>query len=1138
MQSFTFLHKYKKYELVRYLAGLFLCEQNSSHIIQLSNLVYHTLADDGGNTPVIPELLAKDISGNYPFEPMEDTQNFMYVDAVHTEKGTFRVFPGNFAYVQYDLTRLFMIAMSKKINEDLFGEVYALLELSDEIAERCGFGRYERGESNYEELYLADDQEAAAKSQMITFTKSEIEAVYSKYGLGWGEAQLNVYKEDREKIEAYYTTMSCYSPIETTPFYQLGSGDYVVIEPSSLMTSAYLRCLAIMRSLLHEQDLQDAFREIIKSEFHRSIKYADNMCVGAEIFNEVDCLIYHFDANKVARICFTAYRGYEKGIKKCDEYVAKEWPGKEVMKIHIISSLDFENCGAFPFDEMTVTVDDIKVILANEHGMLTGLYDYYTGRNSMKGVAICCGDADMYGYYCFNKKTFYQDRQVSMLSLASDFFFDLKCNHLQNRDQHLIDYAGQKMMVRHLDELPLKFPIFEPDTESQVPVLIGEYRQASIVCCFAPNNKDEYNALREISKALLVRLFVYEHRHQEALLVEGNYRMEVCFVDGTTVLFKPGPQDFLFTISKKFFEKDYQGKTDEQALFDFFLEKLNHYGYLSPLDYRAKSQLIFDECDGQLLLTDKNGLPYWQIHDKYDTSYRVNEHKCDEVLEDLARHLNRKGKRVVLSLEESKKLAFQIVEFLWSEIDKILSANASREFVLHLLELHHATLFWLATTQIRFEKVNALMEYVGTTFEGQKELLFGYSETNNLTQAIIERIITKGFCTAVKTKDFQLEQIDRLYALMHELYIYGSYIDMLVFNIPGLEMGILSNGRVGLPHEKIDEQMKYFMDLRENELHRPEGYRKLHCLQNTPNIDIKDIEFRNAFKAEFKIEFDQWRKIIESSLDYAFVTEQPVVDITWETYETDVLLKVLGKSEITAFHNTFCLYNGMNAGAMPSESFAQRFNRKYQLSSRPWVCYNGRLMYSTKSLHQHEHVMMDRLNEGKVHAESKEMESYMGEVNSKKGVEFEKNLKCFFETLGFPYIHAFRGVKIGPGERLENEEMIGDIDVLLINTDKKRIACLETKDYAESRTIFDMLTQGRKTGDDMEMPLKRDGWCQKHIISFKSLCSEVDDSYTCTSVFVTVNMPAYLYSHVGVDSPIRMIPALDIMENPMVVFDE
>lgn len=1133
----SFLGDYKKDELVRYLASLFLFEQNSSHIIQASTLLYNALTVEGGDDAFCAEDFEKKVSQYYPYDMMEDPQGFVYVDTVHSQKGTFRVFPGNFAYLQYNLTRLFMVAMTKEINDDTFGEVYALLDLSDQIAQRCGFARYEKGDSNYGELFLPNDEQSHEKQSSMIFTQKELERTFAKYGQSWEEAEQNIYYDNTTAIEQYFEARDCYSPIETTPFYLLDSGEFLVMEPSSLLTSAYLRCLSIIRTILQEEVLQETYQEVVKTECHRAIKYADRICACSKRFGRVSCLVYQFDTDKVARVCFSSYQEYEEGIRKCDEMVREKWPGMDVMKIHIISSLDFEKPHAFPYDEMTLIVDDFKIIMGNEQGMLNALYDYYESRDAFRGKIGMSGEVDFYGFYCQNKRTLYQDREYHMVNLMSGLFFDIKCNYLQKSDRHLIDYGRQKVMVKHLDELPLELSVYEPDRYDQVSMLIGEYRTATVAACFSPDNEDEQHVLRKITKALLVRFFVFEHRHDEPLFKPGNYRLEVCFVDGMTVLFNMKPYDLLLTVSRKFFEKDYKGKTDEQALLDFVLEKMNQYGYILAEDYQKKSQQIFDECKGQMLLVDRNGLEYWQIHDQYDGTYDVNEHLCDEVLDEIAGHLNRKGKDVMLTWEESWSTATNVVDFLGDKLNALLEKYASKEFVMQLLQLHHGSLYWLATTQIRFEKVNALMRYVGASFSEQKDLLFKYSETNNLTQCLIERIVSKDFNSATTIKDFPLREIDHIYAYMHGLYVFGSYMDILSTKMPGYELRIIPNGRVELPRNKINERMAYFLNMRENELYRPEAYRKLSAMRNKLNIDVKDAEFQEAFKAEFKVDFSKWKAVIGQSLDYAFDAGQPIVDLTWKEFEDKVLLKVLKSNEVDAFRSAFCLFKGMAEGASYSESFVQRFNRKFQLSSRPWIVYQERVLYSTKSLHQHERIMLERLNEGKLHPVSSKMKSYLREINRKKGTIFENDLTDFYNALGLGHVKAFHGVKIGPGEQLENEVMIGDIDVLLINTERKRIVCMETKNYYESRTFYEILLENRKTEDDLEMPIKRDKWGKGHVLAFKAICKEVDENYTCSSVFVAVNMPAYKYFHSEEDRPMKVLPALDLMDNPMIVFD-
>lgn len=1138
MQVKQWVNKYKKDELVKYLSSMYLFEQNSPHIIQLSTLMYNALYCEGGETKLKAADLERDIKIYYPYEETENPQSFMYVDTVHCQKGTYRVFPGNFAYVHYNLTRLFMIAMTKQIHEDMFGEVYALLELSDQIAERCGYGRYEGGDSGYGELYCPDNNHSEEKQKVLTFTQDELTKIFEEYGQNWEVAKNNIYQEDKDAIERFFNIMDSYSPVEKMPFYQLSSGEYVVMEPSALLTSAYLRCLTIMRAILHEDDLQEINLELVKSECHRAIKYANNMCKAAEKYGGVSCLVYHFDVKKVARICFSSYHDFNEGLRKSDEMVAKKCAGLEVMKIHIITSLDFENPIAFPFDEIVLTADDFKIIMGNEHGMLTTLYDYYKSRLTLKGKTFGSDDADMYGYYCHHKRTFYQEQEVHLMNIAPDFYFTLKCDYLQKRDQHLIDYEKQKVMVRHIDELPKELSIYEPDTEEQTPMLVGEFRTSSVVICFEADNKDEYRVLREISKALLVRFFVFEYRHKEPLLKTANYWMEVCFVDGMTVLFNIKPNDLLFSLSRKFFENDYHGKTDEQALVEFVMEKMNHYGYICASDYLKKNQQIFDECKGQIFLTEHKGLEYWQVHDQYDSTYKVNEHLCDEVLDEIANHLNRKGKDQPLTLDESKVVAYKVVEYIVNELNKLLAQYSSKEFVLHLLQLHHATLFWLATTSIRFEKVNLLMEYIGTHFDGQKELLFEYSETNNLTQCLIERIVSNDFCTSVKTKDFPLETIERIYAYMHTLYNFGIYIDLLNEKLEGIELTILANGRVALPIDIMEDVMKYFQDLRHAELYNPNAFRILSSMKSGLNIDVESDEFKEAFKDEFKIDYSQWGNVLIAAVDYSLTNKKPIVVLSENDFDKNILLKVLDAETAKVFKQTFFMSKDMKCeDAQKHDSFVQRFNRRYQLSSRPWICYQGSVYYSIKSLHQSEHVMMERLNEGKVNATSEKMKAYIGAVNEKKGIDFNDVVYNLYAGLKRDGLHVYKEVKVGPGERLKAELLIGDFDILIIDETSKQIVCVEAKDYIECRTIYELILEERKVKKALKKVKRRDEWAKNHVESFKDLTDKITGDYSVKTIFVTAHMPAHKYLGKEEKGDIIFVSALDIAESPEEIFD-
>ena len=1133
--NLSFLAKYRKDELVRYLASLHLYAQNSSNILRLSMMVYEALCGKGGRQHLHIPTFQKEIEKNYNHDMNEDPQEYMFVDQVHTPKGSYRVYPGIFTFLQYNLTRLFELAEDEHIEAGALSSVYALLELSDTLAQKTGMGRYEMGDKEHVELYCSNYQETTTYESVVSFTRRNLEMFFSKYGLEPSFIQTLVYHSRSKDIKQFKMTREGYSPVEKMPLYADELGNYVVIQPSALLSCAYIHCLEILRERLGEESLKRRYLDVLMGEVALAMKLTGTYNCGGGIEGNIGYLLFTYDNG--GKVCVTiAHQKYDdQNYNQVVETVKKHYSNDDLFYVDIRSSLIMKiEALNHHFDHVSLLIDDFKVMMAQKHMNATELYYYSQARQRLSGYEIG-QEIDKFAFYWRNKHTFYTDQTYNFFAFETGLAYDIRCQYLTERDEHLVDGPGHLMMISHFDDYPKEIPIYVPIGSDSPQVFVCEYGETKLTAIFNPKNNDEEIGLREIAKSLVVWTYGFTYKYGVELL-NKKLKLMLRFYDGINPRMKQLDDDFLeYSIPRKVFERKTLGKTYDHLFFDFWVEALMEFGLCDVEAAREKAAMMFDKCKGELLLIDPKGVVYWAENNGHQATYFTNENASDRVLDDIAAYLQMGGKDKALDLKESKALTLKIIEFLGTTLNDMLSQYATLRFVESLMELHHGTLFWLASTSMRFEKVNAVMTYLGADYSEQKAYLFKYSETNNLTQCLLERILANDFHSE---NDPKFVDIDRIFAYMHQLYAFGIYLDFLTFKIPGTELAILANGRVGLPQEQINKQMAYFSDMRENELYRPESYRKLHAMQKSPNIDTKDEIFLDAFKEEYHIEYSQWKKLLEESLNYAIGHGEPIVNISWETFVDEILLKAITKEDVESFKKTFCMYKGMSEGALPSESFSQRFNRKYQISSRPWVCYRDDVMYSTKSLYQHEHVMLERLDEGKVHAESEKMHNYMSDLNRKKGIVFENNLRNYYDSLGIETLLAFRGVEIGPGERLENNEPLGDIDVLLIDTKCKKIVCMETKDYYESRTIYEVLTENRKTSDDMEMPIKRDEWCKSHISAFASLCKEVDDTYTCSSVFVTVNMPAYQYGHTDEKSPIRVIPALDLMEDPLVVFED
>ena len=206
------------------------------------------------------------------------------------------------------------------------------------------------------------------------------------------------------------------------------------------------------------------------------------------------------------------------------------------------------------------------------------------------------------------------------------------------------------------------------------------------------------------------------------------------------------------------------------------------------------------------------------------------------------------------------------------------------------------------------------------------------------------------------------------------------------------------------------------------------------------------------------------------------------------------------------------------------------------MSSRPWVLYEDNILYSTKSIYVSLQILLERLDAGTIKHNSKLMQKYVGTISENKGHVFTQNLDNYFKSLKEENFVVNMEVQICPGKPLCAEENLGDIDVLLIDSKRKKIVCIEAKDYYEARTIYDMLSQNIKIEKALPKVIRRDEWCKKHMDLFKFYSKNIDESYDVKTIFLTYEEPTYKYFKHSKEPPIAMLSAFDIIKDYNVIF--
>lgn len=1130
---FNFLNKYRRKELLRYLSCISFLPDNSSHVYKICTLIYNELLKKSGIKHFYIPSFRRDIRKYYPMESLEDPQENLFVDCVHTPQGTFRVFPGIFSDLQHNLTRLLEVAEYNKIPQKRLGITYALLELSDNIAERLGLNRYDVGSALSHEIAFSNKDTVLCIYQNIKITSSEIRYLCGKYHLHCADIKHLLYHSNRQAVAQFLRDMQGFSIVECSPFILYHPGEYIPLYPSAILCAAYIECLKTIRGVIGYDELYSNYKETLITDVVRSINDGKR-----SLFDRIDnsgntFLVFWYDADKLALICIDLL-GTDADFLSVHNKIKSKFPKFSIVDVYLQNSLELNDSFLSCKSDLIMPVDDFIVMMGQKEMNLQELYYYIEEKKKINQTSII-QELDAFAYYMSNKHTLYFDDNPNYVLFSIGTAFDMKAKYYAYTDSHVILANGHPIMLRHYEDLSVGIPIYIPraaDIKTN-NVYIGELFGNVISFQIDNRNDNELLLCAEIAKSLILWMYAIVRKDFDMSIING-LTVFLTLSEGTDLQLRKAEVSIYFLHIPKSLFCDTATRPEKiilKTLVDGLLQekKADYTAFNDTLD------VVFRECIGSALLIQPEGLEYWESNDGHTSCYYINDNACDIVLEEIANYINRKGQEEWLTIEESASLVPDLITYIEKEINSLLASLACEDFIISLFELHHGMLFWLVTTQNRFDKVNSLLNYLGGSYDEQRMLMNKYSETNNFTMNLIERIVLDNMQGDKMT--FTIEKIDRLYALMHLLYTLGIYCDILRSNKSDeMRIKILTNGRIVLPHKYFDDIQKYLLDSRKLEFYNQNTLLELHSIVPSPKIEIDSPLFLDTFSAEFKIDFNEYRKVLQLSVKYSLNHDMPIVCMQEDEFDRLILKDAMKNEHIELFKKKFFLSVIDKNEVKSYELYLQRFNREYQLSSRPWVFYNGKVFYSVKSIHHHEKIMMDRIISGRIKAESKEMRAFKGRINANKGKVFNNAIYCLFNNLKDGNLYVDKEVTICPDGRLKSKINLGDIDILLVNKSLRKIICIEAKKYADSRTVYEMMTEKNETIDDMKDVSRRNDWLKSHLECFKSLCKDVDDNFEMETVVVTFNLSSYAYLTNQNNLCFRFIPAVKLLENPMDIF--
>lgn len=173
-----FYHNLKKEQMLKYLSYLSVLQENSSFCYRLEMVLaeaYLMWRRGKYNWSHIDRILEH---GN---PQLEDPQERLFVETVNTPIGSYKVFSAFYLTHKYLLSQLLFLVQKDKIDRNKLAIVYAILEISNEIANRFNYSRNVCGKYDAESVYLSNYKEYGKYKSYTCFSKADLNSIFAKY---------------------------------------------------------------------------------------------------------------------------------------------------------------------------------------------------------------------------------------------------------------------------------------------------------------------------------------------------------------------------------------------------------------------------------------------------------------------------------------------------------------------------------------------------------------------------------------------------------------------------------------------------------------------------------------------------------------------------------------------------------------------------------------------------------------------------------------------------------------------------------------------------------------------------------------------------------------------------------------------
>lgn len=482
----------------------------------------------------------------------------------------------------------------------------------------------------------------------------------------------------------------------------------------------------------------------------------------------------------------------------------------------------------------------------------------------------------------------------------------------------------------------------------------------------------------------------------------------------------------------------------------------------APLGLKKKMLMLVAESEPPL---DPRKLP---------SARKIQKAEESELLDRLANYLRDEIKLPTGPIADSERnnVLRQVVDFYYQQLQRLVATMNPTNLLERLIAQHEAVVNSTATHKLQMPTRLTVFNYVPEMLDIVRQELPDDTNAALASRFVIEYVVAR---PPDGLRPLSMDLYDCLQAIANHLVNFGYESDLIFFDLADLKLSVMPSGRLDIDRDRfVEARTQYLRAFATGRIARSKrrfaGDLEQMMTRGTRESSEKPdwaIELDEAAVAEFGHSLTDIGKVMMQAVRIGQDSESNFLCLDLPHFHSLIASNLdCPTEEVAAIVEILSLKERPDFLVPPTPHskwsvLPWRFNRSYSYVRRPFLLRRAgtqsEVLWGFRHVYDAWINLVSLILNGRLECHSPEMRKLMGEANDDSGEAF--NQLVAEQLAKNRLLIVDKKVK-----RFGNQPLpldLGDFDVLVIDSRRKRVFPIECKDLSAARTAHDMANEIR-----------------------------------------------------------------------------